>query len=146
MVATGPRLPYFCVGNPESGAAAPLTRHGRLAAMRAVDLVSRRTGGGIRWSLAAGGGFCGDQCERSGASLPPLFGVRASLVGPRPLGPRFCTGGAAGGGDLVRAKSLAGHDRPRRWRRLRAPFPSLEASVWTDLLTSPSPRFPGRNP
>ena len=36
-------------------------------------------GGGIRWSLAVGGG----RCARSGASPPPLFGVQASLVGPR---------------------------------------------------------------
>ncbi|KAE8769651.1 hypothetical protein D1007_58730 [Hordeum vulgare] len=40
MVAAGPRLPYLCVGSPESGAAAPLVRHDRLAAVRAVDLAS----------------------------------------------------------------------------------------------------------
>ncbi|XBI22382.1 hypothetical protein VPH35_063408 [Triticum aestivum] len=83
MVAAGPRLPYMCVGNPGSGAAASLARHGRLAAVRAVDLVSRPRGGGIRWSLAAGGSFCGGRCARSSASPAPLFGVRASLVGPR---------------------------------------------------------------
>ena len=42
-----------------------------------------RAGGGIRWSLAAAGGFYGGRCARSGGSPPPLFGVRASLVGPR---------------------------------------------------------------
>ncbi|XBI64855.1 hypothetical protein VPH35_044868 [Triticum aestivum] len=83
MVAAGPRLPCFCVGNPGSRVAAPLARHGQLAAVRVVDLVSRRAGGGIRWSLAAGGGFCGGRCARSGASPPPLFSVQASLVGPR---------------------------------------------------------------
>uniref|UniRef100_A0A3B6TC93 Uncharacterized protein n=1 Tax=Triticum aestivum TaxID=4565 RepID=A0A3B6TC93_WHEAT len=44
MMAAGPRLPYFCMGNPGSGAVAPLARHGWLAAVRAVDLVSRRRG------------------------------------------------------------------------------------------------------
>ncbi|KAM3242762.1 hypothetical protein ACQJBY_055015 [Aegilops geniculata] len=41
MVAAGPRLPCLCVGNTGSGAAVPLARHGRLAAVRAVDLASR---------------------------------------------------------------------------------------------------------
>lgn len=36
---------------------------------------------GSRWSRAAGGGFCGGWCARSGASPPRLFGVRACLVG-----------------------------------------------------------------
>ncbi|KAF6993515.1 hypothetical protein CFC21_010397 [Triticum aestivum] len=44
MVAAGPRLPCFCVGNPGSGATAPLARHGGLAVVRAVDLVSRPRG------------------------------------------------------------------------------------------------------
>uniref|UniRef100_A0A3B6C815 Uncharacterized protein n=1 Tax=Triticum aestivum TaxID=4565 RepID=A0A3B6C815_WHEAT len=85
MVAAGPQLPCSCVGNPGSGAAAPLARHGRLTVVRVVDPVSRPRGrrDPVRWSLAAGGGFCGGRCARSGASLPPLFGMRASLVGPR---------------------------------------------------------------
>ena len=33
--------------------------------------------------MAAGGGFCGDRCARSGASPPPLFGMPAILVEPR---------------------------------------------------------------
>ncbi|KAI4992839.1 hypothetical protein ZWY2020_007152 [Hordeum vulgare] len=44
MVAAGPRLPCLCVGSPESGAAAPLARHDRLAAVRTVDLASRPRG------------------------------------------------------------------------------------------------------
>ncbi|KAI4977103.1 hypothetical protein ZWY2020_050710 [Hordeum vulgare] len=44
MMAAGPRLPCLCVGSPGSGAAAPLTRHGRLAAVQAVDLASRPLG------------------------------------------------------------------------------------------------------
>ncbi|XBI13535.1 hypothetical protein VPH35_140259 [Triticum aestivum] len=44
MVAAGPRLPCLCMGNPGSGAAAPLARHGRLAAVRAMDLASRPRG------------------------------------------------------------------------------------------------------
>ncbi|KAF7015176.1 hypothetical protein CFC21_029074 [Triticum aestivum] len=44
MVAVGPRLPCLCVGNPGSGAATPLARHDRLAAVRAVDLASRPRG------------------------------------------------------------------------------------------------------
>ncbi|XBI98871.1 hypothetical protein VPH35_019057 [Triticum aestivum] len=93
MVAAGSRLPYFCMGNPGFGVAASLARHDQLAAVRAVDLVSRprgrwiwcpgHVGGGIRWSSTGGGGFCGGRCARSGASPPPLFGMRASLVGPR---------------------------------------------------------------
>ncbi|XBJ23657.1 hypothetical protein VPH35_001742 [Triticum aestivum] len=58
MVAAGPRLPCLCVGNSGSGAAAPLARHGRLAAVRVVDLASRPRGrrdpvviGGQRWFL-----------------------------------------------------------------------------------------------
>ena len=48
-------------------------------------LANNRAGGGsgVPAARAAGDGFCGGQCARSGASLPPLFGVRASLVGPR---------------------------------------------------------------
>ncbi|XBI32662.1 hypothetical protein VPH35_056085 [Triticum aestivum] len=147
MVAAGPRLPCSCVGNPGSGATAPLARHGRLTAVRVVDPVSRPRGrrdpvviGGrrriLRLSLCAIWRLPSSPVRRAGQP------GRAAL----PLGHRFCTGGAAGGGDLVRAKSLAGHDRPRRRRRLRASFPSLEAPVWTDLLTSPSPRSPGRMP
>ncbi|KAI4978986.1 hypothetical protein ZWY2020_015739 [Hordeum vulgare] len=44
MVAAGPRLPCLGVGSPGSGAAAPLTRHDRLAAVRAMDLASRPRG------------------------------------------------------------------------------------------------------
>ena len=143
----GSRLPCFCVGNPGSGAAASLARHGRLAAVRAVDPVSRPSGrrdpvvvGGRRrllwWSLCVIWRLPSSPVRR--AAQPG----RVAL----PLGHGFCTGGAAGGGDLVRAKSLAGLDRPRRGRCLRAPFPSLKASIWTDLLTSPSPRSPGRKP
>ncbi|KAM3259266.1 hypothetical protein ACQJBY_050822 [Aegilops geniculata] len=147
MVAAGPRLPCICVGNPGSGAAASLTRHDWLAAVRAVDLVSRPRGrrdpvvvGGrrrlLRHSVRAIWRLASSSVRRAGQP------GRAAL----PLGRRFCAGGAAGGGDLVRAKSLAGHDRPRRRLRLRASFPSLKASVWTDLLTSPFPRSPGRKP
>ncbi|XBJ21654.1 hypothetical protein VPH35_000164 [Triticum aestivum] len=81
MVAAGPRLPCLCVGNPGSGAVAPLARHGWLAAVRAVDLASWPRGrrdpvvvGGLRRLLR--------RSVRSGASSSPLFGVRASLVGP----------------------------------------------------------------
>ncbi|KAF7046569.1 hypothetical protein CFC21_055593 [Triticum aestivum] len=81
MVAAGPLLPCSCVGNPESGAAAPLARHGRLTVVRVVDPVSRPRG--RRDLVVVGGVFYGGRCARSGASLPPLFGVRASLVGPR---------------------------------------------------------------
>ncbi|SPT19079.1 unnamed protein product [Triticum aestivum] len=83
MVAAGPRLPCLCVGNPGSRAAAPLARHDRLAVVRAVDLASRPRGrrdpvvvGGRRRLLQL-------SVRRSGASPPPLFGVQASLVGPR---------------------------------------------------------------
>ncbi|XBJ08335.1 hypothetical protein VPH35_013672 [Triticum aestivum] len=41
MVAAGPRLPCLYVGNSGSGAKAPLARHSRLVAVRAVDLASR---------------------------------------------------------------------------------------------------------
>ncbi|KAI5015487.1 hypothetical protein ZWY2020_056877 [Hordeum vulgare] len=57
MVAAEPRLPCLCMGSPGSGAAAPLARHGRLAAMRAMDLASRPRGRrdpvvvGVRWRL-----------------------------------------------------------------------------------------------
>ncbi|KAE8775238.1 hypothetical protein D1007_52298 [Hordeum vulgare] len=44
MVAAGPRLPCLYVGSPGSGAAAPLARHARLAAVRVVDLASRPCG------------------------------------------------------------------------------------------------------
>ena len=147
MVAAGPRLPCLCVGNPGSGAAAPLARDGRLAAVRAVDLASRVCG---RWDPVVVGGRR-RLLRRSVCAiwrLPSCPVRRAGQPGRAalPLGRRFCTGGTAGGGDLVREKSLAGHDRPCRRRRLRAPFPSLEASVWTDLLTSPSHRSPGRKP
>uniref|UniRef100_A0A8I7BI88 Uncharacterized protein n=1 Tax=Hordeum vulgare subsp. vulgare TaxID=112509 RepID=A0A8I7BI88_HORVV len=46
MVAAGPKLPCLCMRSPGSGAAAPLARHGRLAAVREVDPVSRPRG---RW-------------------------------------------------------------------------------------------------
>ncbi|KAI4969640.1 hypothetical protein ZWY2020_000554 [Hordeum vulgare] len=44
MVAAGPRLPCLCMRSPGSGAAAPLARHGRLAAVREVDPTSRPRG------------------------------------------------------------------------------------------------------
>uniref|UniRef100_A0A8I6YUU5 Uncharacterized protein n=1 Tax=Hordeum vulgare subsp. vulgare TaxID=112509 RepID=A0A8I6YUU5_HORVV len=44
MVAAGPRLPCLCVGSPGSGTTAPLARHGRLAAVWAVDMASRPRG------------------------------------------------------------------------------------------------------
>uniref|UniRef100_A0A8I6YXU9 Uncharacterized protein n=1 Tax=Hordeum vulgare subsp. vulgare TaxID=112509 RepID=A0A8I6YXU9_HORVV len=44
MVAAGPRLPCLCMRSPGSGAAASLARHGRLAAVREVDPVSRPRG------------------------------------------------------------------------------------------------------
>jgi hypothetical protein len=105
---------------------------------------ARAAGSGGRWRPAAASAVAGAR-----DLAPPLLPCSAcgpAWSGRASLGRRFCTGGAAGGGDLVRAKSLAGHGRPRRRRRLRAPFPSLEASVWTDPLTSPSPRSPGRKP
>ncbi|XBH87866.1 hypothetical protein VPH35_075246 [Triticum aestivum] len=83
MVAAGPRLPCSCVGNPGSGAATPLARHGRLTAVRVVDPVSRPRRRRDSVVVGGRGGFCGGRCARSGASLPPLFGVRASLVRPR---------------------------------------------------------------
>ena len=111
MVAAGPRLPCLCVGSPGSGAAAPLARNGRLrrAAVRAVDLASWRRGRrdpGGRWRLAAAYAVAGAR-----DLAPPL--LSCSTCGPAWLGRasfdrRFCTGGAAGGRDLVRAKSLAG--------------------------------------
>ncbi|XBI05897.1 hypothetical protein VPH35_133976 [Triticum aestivum] len=128
MVAAGPRLPCLYVGNPRSGATAPLARHGRLAAVRAVDLASRAcgvAGSGGSWRPAAAFAVAGAR-----DLAPPLLPCSAcgpAWSGRASLGCRFCTGGSAGGGDLVRAKSLVGHGRPRRWRRLRAPFPSLEA-------------------
>ncbi|XBI96151.1 hypothetical protein VPH35_032474 [Triticum aestivum] len=147
MVAAGPRLPCSGVGNPGSGVAAPLARHGRLTAVRVVDPVSRPCGrrdpvvvGGQRRLLRR------SMCVTWRLPSSPVRRVGQPGRAALPLDRRFYTGGAAGGGDLLRAKSLAGHDRPRRRRRLRAPFPSLEASVWIDLLTSPSPRFPGRKP
>ncbi|XBJ09885.1 hypothetical protein VPH35_014875 [Triticum aestivum] len=83
MVAAGPRLPCICVGNPGSGAAASLARHGRLAAVRAVDLVSRPRGrrdpmvvGGRRRLLW--------RSVRVIWHLPSSpIRVRDSLVGPR---------------------------------------------------------------
>ncbi|VAI34632.1 unnamed protein product [Triticum turgidum subsp. durum] len=147
MVAAGTRLPCSCVGNPRSGAAAPLARHGRLTAVRVVDPVSqsrRRRGpvivGGRQQLLRR------SVCAIWRLPFSPVRRADQPGRAALPLGRRFCTGGAAGGRDLVRAKSLADHDRPRRWRRLRAPFPSLEASVWTDLLTSPAPRSPKQKP
>ncbi|XBI50438.1 hypothetical protein VPH35_113841 [Triticum aestivum] len=83
MVAAGPRLPCFFVGNPGSGASAPLARHGWLAPVQAVDLVSRPCGRRDPVVVGGGSGFCGSRCARSDASPPPLFGVRASLLGPR---------------------------------------------------------------
>ncbi|KAF6991803.1 hypothetical protein CFC21_008849 [Triticum aestivum] len=63
-MAAGPRLPCSYVGNPGSGAAAPLARHDRLTAVRVVDPVSRPCGrrkpvvvGGrrqlLQWSVCA---------------------------------------------------------------------------------------------
>ncbi|KAF7020534.1 hypothetical protein CFC21_033615 [Triticum aestivum] len=76
MVAAGPRLPCLCMGNPGSGAATPLVRHGRLAGVRVVDLAPRSRGrrdpvviGGRRRSV-----------RRSGAFPPSLFGPRFLLV------------------------------------------------------------------
>ncbi|XBH60651.1 hypothetical protein VPH35_115218 [Triticum aestivum] len=80
MMAAGPRLSYFCVGNLGSGVTASLARHGGLDVVWVVDLVSRPRG---RRDPVVVGGFRGGRCARSGASPPPLFGVRASLVGPR---------------------------------------------------------------
>ncbi|XBJ13881.1 hypothetical protein VPH35_005996 [Triticum aestivum] len=147
MVAAGPRLPCSCVGNPGSGAVAPLARHGRLTAMLVVDPVSRPRG---RQDPVVAGG----RRRLLRRSVCTIWRVHSSPVRRAgqpglvalPLGRRFYTGGAAGGGDLVRVKSLACHDRPCRRRRLKVPFPSLEGAVWTNLLTSPSPRLPGRNP
>ncbi|VAH98466.1 unnamed protein product [Triticum turgidum subsp. durum] len=147
MVAVRPRLPCSCARNLKSGAAAPLARHGRLTAVRVVDPVSRPCGrrdpvvvGGrrrlLRQSVCVIWRLPSSPVRRAGQP------GRAAL----PLGRRFCTGDAAGGGYLVPVKSLVVHDRPHRRRRLRASFPFLEASVWTDLLTSPSPRSPGQKP
>ena len=116
MVAAGSRLPCLCVRSPGSGAAAPLARHGRLRreVVRAVDLASwphgRRDPGG-RWRLAVG-------ARDLAPPLLPCSACGPAWSGRASLGRRFCTGGVAGGGDLVRAKSLAGHGWPRRRRRL----------------------------
>ncbi|KAE8793608.1 hypothetical protein D1007_31637 [Hordeum vulgare] len=87
MVAAGPRLPCICMRRPGSGAVAALARHGRLAAVREVDLASLSRGRRdpvivgvlrrlLRWPVRAIWRL----------SPPPLFGVRGSLVGPRFLG------------------------------------------------------------
>ena len=110
MVAAGPRLLCLCVGSPGSGAAAPLARHGRLRpeAVRAVDLASwphgRQDPGG-RWRRSAAYAVAGAR-----DLAPPLLSCstcRPAWLGRASFGRRFCTGGAAGGRDLVRAKSLA---------------------------------------
>ncbi|XP_044983599.1 calcium-transporting ATPase 1, endoplasmic reticulum-type-like [Hordeum vulgare subsp. vulgare] len=92
MAAAGPRLPCICMRRPGSGAAAPLARHGRLAAVREVDPASRPRGRRdpvvigvlrrlLRWPVRAIWCLC----------PPPLFGVRGILVGPRFLGlPVLC--------------------------------------------------------
>ncbi|XBI31252.1 hypothetical protein VPH35_054845 [Triticum aestivum] len=113
MVAAVPRLPCSCVGNSGTRVEPPLARHGRLTAVRVVDPVSRPRGrrdpvvvGGrrrlLRRSVCAIWRLPSSPVRRAGQP------GRATL----PLGRRFSTGGVAGGGDLVRAKSLAGHDWP----------------------------------
>ena len=145
-------MPSICVGNLGSGAAAPLARDGRLAAVRAVDLVSRPCG--RRDSVVVGGRRrLLWRSVRAIWRLPSSPVRRAGQPGRAalPLGRRFCTGGAAGGGDLVRAKSLAGHGWPRQrrrlgrrsppWRRRYGLIPSLPLPLG---LPGESPNFVGR--
>ncbi|XBJ12007.1 hypothetical protein VPH35_016611 [Triticum aestivum] len=83
MVAAGPQLPCLCVGNPGSGAAASLARHGRLAAVLAVDLAPRPRG---RRDLMVVGGWRRllRQSVRAIWRLPSSPVRRAGqLVGPR---------------------------------------------------------------
>ena len=53
---------------------------------------------------------------------------------------------ARGGEDMGPREIQGWLFRPRRWRRLRAPSPSLEASDRSDPPTPPSPSSPGRKP
>ena len=154
MVAAVPQMPCLCVGSPGSGAAAPLARHGRLrrAVVQVVDLASwprERHDHGGRWRLAAASAVA--DARDLAPSLLPCSACGPAWSGRASLGRRFCTGGVAGGGDLVRVKSLAGHGWPRRRRRLGRRSPpwrrryGLIFSLHLPLgLTGEIPNFVGR--